>query len=78
MLEVRKSEYEQQQRLSKINKDLAALRENEKHIAQERLNLAREKQDLDKGRANLLCVSCRTPMKDGVNNAVSRKSHSLK
>ena len=65
MLNVAKStEAEHNQRLQKIQSELAALRAKEKQIAEERLALAREKQAVASSRSSALCVSCRTPVRD--------------
>ncbi|ELU16783.1 hypothetical protein CAPTEDRAFT_158876 [Capitella teleta] len=58
------TETEHKQRLNKIQVEVANLRSKERQIAEERLALAKEKKTLETSRSSMLCVSCRTPMKE--------------
>ncbi|KAK2152809.1 hypothetical protein LSH36_317g02004 [Paralvinella palmiformis] len=47
-----------------LNKQLKILRERERQIAEERLSLAKEKHEFEKQQGAMLCVNCRTPVRD--------------
>ncbi|XP_064638032.1 fas-binding factor 1-like isoform X2 [Lineus longissimus] len=64
LIAARKTEAEQNARLQNIQTQLQALRNKEKQMAQERLSLSKDKRDVENARKSVLCMNCRTPVRD--------------
>ncbi|XP_064608004.1 fas-binding factor 1 homolog [Liolophura sinensis] len=62
--EAQKLQADQNHRVSQQQAQLTSLRNKEKDIAEERVMLSKEKKEVEDLRRSMLCVNCRTPVRD--------------